>query len=129
MPQGNRHSALVSVTLRAPPAPEAACRETAAVSRLRRAIPRENERAGERGGAAAVAANGTSKEKTVLRTGQKVGGSKPPQAALFVQASQVTGSVKHTKGQRDGQQSLAWRTYMVSAWLANFRLTDVLWYN
>lgn len=116
MPQGNRHSALVSVTLRAPPGPEAACRETAAVSRLRRAIPRENERGG-----AAVAANGTSKEKTVLRTGQKVGGSKPPQAALFVQASQVTGSVKHTKGQRDGQQSLAWRTYMDSVWLANFR--------
>lgn len=89
---------------------------------------RTSEQASE-GGGAAVAANGTSKEKTVLRTGQKVGGSKPPQAALFVQASQVTGSVKHTKGQRDGQQSLAWRTYMDSAWLANFRLTDVLWYN
>lgn len=96
-----------------------------------KAAPCHTERTSEQAseGGAAVAANGTSKEKTVLRTGQKVGGSKPPQAALFVQASQVTGSVNHTKGQRDGQQSLAWRTYMDSAWLANFRLTDVLWYN
>lgn len=76
-----------------------------------------------------MAANGTSKEKTVLRRGQKVGGSKPPQAALFVQASQVSGSVKHTKGRRHGQRSLAWRARMDRVWLANSRLTDVLWYN
>lgn len=68
-----------------------------------------------------MVANGTSKEKSVLRTGQKVGGSKPPRAALFVQASQVSGSVKHTTGQHDGQQTLALRTYMDGVWLANFR--------
>lgn len=54
-----------------------------------------------------VAANGTSKEETELRRGLEVGGSKLPQAALFVQALQVIDSVKHARSKPHGQQSLA----------------------
>lgn len=79
----------------------------------------QREPVSKRGGR--VAANGTSKEKSELRTGLEVGGSKLPWAALFVQASQVIDSVKHTKSQRHGQQTLAWRTYMGSGWFAHFR--------
>lgn len=78
-----------------------------------------------------VAANGTSKEKTELRTGLEVWGSKLQQASkhcLFRHLRSLTvlsiqGASATASNRLHG--ALTW----ASASFANFRLTDTVWYN